>query len=268
MNKHILSVQNPQIKQLIKLSNNARERKNTGQFVIEGFREISLAISGGYAVDTLFYCPEINTPKELITLENLLNTSVKKIEVTKHVYEKIAYRSSTEGLIALTKSKELNLKSLQLSSKNPLILIAEAPEKPGNLGALLRSADAANVDAFIIANPKTDIYNPNIIRSSVGCVFTVPVATGTATEVISFLKEQNIKLYSAILQDSIPYYACDFKEPTAIAVGTEATGLNPIWRAESTQNIHIPMQGVIDSMNVSVAAGILIFEAKRQRGFK
>ncbi|MDX1464009.1 MAG: TrmH family RNA methyltransferase, partial [Marinirhabdus sp.] len=153
-------------------------------------------------------------------------------------------------------------------TSTPLILIAEAPEKPGNIGALLRTADAANLDAVIIANPRTDLYNPNIIRSSVGCLFTNQIATGTTEEIITFLKAKEIKFYSATLQDSHAYHQCDFTSAAALVVGTEATGLSDAWRRESTKNINIPMQGEIDSMNVSVAAGILIFEAKRQRNFE
>ncbi len=168
--------------------------------------------------------------------------------------------------MAVAKTKSLLLSDLKLS-KNPLILVAEGLEKPGNLGALLRTADAANIDAVIIANPRTDIYNPNIVRSSVGCLFTRQIATGTTEEVVSFLKENNINFYSATLQNSNEYYKENYTTPTALVVGTEATGLTEIWRTESTQNIIIPMQGEIDSMNVSVAAAILLFEAKRQRGF-
>ena len=161
----------------------------------------------------------------------------------------------------------LELNELNIKSENPLILIAEAPEKPGNIGALLRTADAANVDAVIIANPKTDLYNPNIIRSSVGCVFTNQVATGSTEDIISFLKKNNINIYCAALQASENYHTKDYTKPTAIVVGTEATGLSNEWLKHSTQNIIIPMQGAIDSMNVSVAAAIVIFEAKRQRQF-
>ena len=168
--------------------------------------------------------------------------------------------------MAIAKSKSLQLSDLKLS-KNPLLLIAEAPEKPGNVGALLRTADAANIDAVIIANPKSDLYNPNIVRSSVGCLFTRQIATATSEEVIAFLKKNNIAIYSATLQDSTTYHSQDYTTPTALVVGTEATGLSQIWRTESSKNIIIPMQGEIDSMNVSVAAAILLFEAKRQRGF-
>jgi len=183
------------------------------------------------------------------------------------VYEKIAHRETTEGIIAVAKAKDLSLKNLGIQNKTPLILVAEAPEKPGNIGALLRTADAANVDAVIISNPLTDLYNPNIIRSSVGGVFTVPIATGSTEDVVQYLKTHNIAIYAAILQDSVAYDTMDFRKSSALVVGTESTGLSQQWRDASTANIRIPMEGKIDSMNVSVAAGILIFEAKRQRKF-
>ncbi|HSP13090.1 MAG TPA: TrmH family RNA methyltransferase, partial [Salegentibacter sp.] len=145
---------------------------------------------------------------------------------------------------------------------------AEAPEKPGNIGALLRTADAAGLDGVIIANPKTDLYNPNIIRSSVGCVFTTPIATGSTEEIIEFLKAKNIKIYAAALQASKEYTKVDYSAASAIVVGTEATGLEDSWLENSEENIIIQMGGEIDSMNVSVAAGILIFEAKRQRSLQ
>jgi TrmH family RNA methyltransferase len=180
------------------------------------------------------------------------------------VYHKLAYRESTEGIIAVAKSKSLALKDIKLP-ENPLIIVLEAIEKPGNVGAILRTADAANVDAVLIANPKSDLYNPNTVRSSVGCLFTNQIAAGSSEEIIVFLKEKNISIYSATLQNSTVYYTKDFSQPTALVVGTEATGLSQIWRTEATQNIIIPMEGKIDSMNVSVAAAILLFEAKRQR---
>ena len=280
MHKQISSLQNSLIKQVLLLQEKSRERKKTGLFVIEGQREIELAIKGGYTIKTLLFCPEITSEE---SIKELTSSSSEIIEISLEIYKKIAYRTSTEGIIAISESKELHVVNLKPESllpnysgrsvipdlnKNLLILVAEAPEKPGNIGAILRTADAANVDAVIIANPKTDVYNPNIIRSSVGCVFTNTIATGTTSEIITFLKENNIDLYSAILQESVPYYTCDYTKSTAIVVGTEATGLTQEWRDESKENIHIPMQGEIDSMNVSVAAGILIFEAKRQRNFK
>jgi TrmH family RNA methyltransferase len=261
--KLITSAQNPYIKSLVLLQEKPKARKQTGTFLIEGKREISLAIKGGYKIDTLLFYPELITEKEINELVKLSNNV---IEINKDVFEKLAYRESTEGVIAVANSKSFDLSDLKLN-ENPLILIAEAPEKPGNIGALLRTADAANLDAVIIANPNGDLYNPNIIRSSVGCLFTNQIATGTTAEIITYLKERNISFYCATLQNSTSYHIQDYTTPTALVVGTEATGLSQEWRDEATQNIIIPMQGEIDSMNVSVAAAILIFEAKRQRGF-
>lgn len=261
--KKIESLQNPYIKSLIQLQEKSKIRKKTNTFLIEGIREIELALKAGYELETLLFCTDIFLEDNLSKYNNKANNY---IEISKEVYQKLAYRDTTEGIIAVAKSKSLQLNDLNLS-KNPLILVAEGIEKPGNLGALLRTADAANIDAVIVANPKTDLYNPNVIRSSVGCLFTRQIATAKSEEVIDFLIKENISFYSATLQDSNLYYKENFKEATALVVGTEATGLTEIWRSKSTKNIIIPMQGEIDSMNVSVAAAILLFEAKRQRGF-
>ena len=260
--KQISSVQNPFIKSLVLLQEKAKARKQTGTFLIEGQREISIAIKGGYEIETVLFLPEICSEKEA----QQLAPSAELIEINKEVFQKLAYRDTTEGILAVAKTKSTQLSDLKLS-KNPLILVAEAPEKPGNIGALLRTADAANLDAVIIANPKSDLYNPNIVRSSVGCLFTNQIATGSTAEIIAFLKEKNIHFYCATLQNSNGYHLENYTKPTALVVGTEATGLTQEWRDAATQNIIIPMHGEIDSMNVSVAAAILIFEAKRQRGF-
>jgi RNA methyltransferase, TrmH family len=260
--KQISSVQNPFIKSLVLLQEKAKARKQSGTFLMEGQREISIAIKGGYQIETVLFLPEICTEKEA----SQLAPTAELIEINKEVFQKLAYRDTTEGILAVAKTKSTLLSDLQLS-QNPLILVAEAPEKPGNIGALLRTADAANLDAVIIANPKSDLYNPNIVRSSVGCLFTNQIATGTTAEIIAFLKEKNIAIYCATLQNSNGYHLENYTTPTALVVGTEATGLTEEWRDAATQNIIIPMQGEIDSMNVSVAAAILIFEAKRQRGF-
>jgi len=264
MYKSITSVQNPLIKQFVLLQEKSRERKKSGLFIIEGQREIQLALRGGYVLKHLLFCSDIISEEEL----NAINSEIDTIEITREIYKKLAYRTTTEGVLAIANSKNLALSADTITTPNPLILIAEAPEKPGNIGAILRTADAAKVDAVIIANPKTDMYNPNSIRSSLGCLFTNNVATGSTTEIIEYLSSKNISIYCAALQASVPYNTCDFTKGTAIVVGTEATGLSQEWLKKSTQNIIIPMQGEIDSMNVSVAAGILIFEAKRQRNFK
>ena len=246
----------------MQLQEKAKARKQSGTFLMEGKREIAIAIKGGYEIETLLFYPEICSENDARQLSN----NAELVEINKEVYQKLAYRDTTEGILAVAKTKSMQLSDLKLSD-NPLILIAEAPEKPGNIGALLRTADAANLDAVIVANPKSDLYSPNIVRSSVGCLFTNQIATGTTTEIITFLKEKKINFYCAPLQNSTSYHTQDYTTPTALVVGTEATGLTNEWREAATQNIIIPMQGEIDSMNVSVAAAILIFEAKRQRGF-
>ena len=258
--KQITSVQNPFIKSLIQLQEKAKARKQSGSFLIEGMREIELAIKGNYEIETILFLPELVSNNQITKLTD------NPIEITKEVYQKLAYRDTTEGILAVAKTKSLQLADLKLS-ENPLILVMEAIEKPGNIGAVLRTCDAAKIDAVIIANPKTDLYNPNIVRSSVGCLFTNQIATGSTEEVIDYLIQKNINFYSATLQNSTSYHTQNYTLPTALVVGTEATGLSELWRKKANQNIIIPMQGEIDSMNVSVAAAILIFEAKRQRGF-
>ncbi|WP_284653609.1 TrmH family RNA methyltransferase [Flavobacterium terrisoli] len=259
--KQITSAQNPFIKSLVLLQEKAKARKQSGTFLIEGLREIELAIKGNYELETILFLPEL-----------ISETQIKKfkdsevIEISKEVYQKLAYRDTTEGILAVAKIKALALSDLKLP-KNPLIVVMEAIEKPGNIGAMLRTCDAAKVDAVIIANPKTDLYNPNIVRSSVGCLFTNQIASASTEEVITYLVKNNIHFYSATLQNSTAYHTQNYTLPTALVVGTEATGLSQLWRDKATQNIIIPMQGEIDSMNVSVATAILIFEAKRQRGF-
>jgi len=261
--KQITSIQNPFIKSLVLLQEKAKARKQSGTFLIEGKREIELAIKGNYAIETILFLPELISEDQIIKLSN---NQIDFIEINKEVYQKLAYRDTTEGILALAKTKSLSLSDLKLP-KNPLILVMESIEKPGNIGAMLRTCDAAKIDAVIIANPKTDLYNSNIVRSSVGCLFTNQIATGTTEDVISFLKEKNIEIFGATLQNSNCYHTQDYTFPSALIVGTEATGLSHAWRDEATKNIIIPMQGEIDSMNVSVAAAILLFEAKRQRGF-
>ncbi|WP_418654646.1 TrmH family RNA methyltransferase [Tenacibaculum soleae] len=262
--KQISSIQNPFIKDLLKLQDKSRERKKKGLFLVEGQREISLVIRGGYEIETILFVPTMLSNENI---DELLKHTKNCIEITKEIYQKIAYRDTTEGVIAVVKAKKFSLNTIQFNTTTPLVLVLEGIEKPGNIGAMLRTADAANVDAVFIANPKTDLFNPNIVRSSVGCLFTNQIGVGTSEEIIDFLQQKDINIYSATLQNSNEYHKNDYTKPTALVVGTEATGLTQIWRDKATQNINIPMQGQIDSMNVSVAAAILTFEAKRQRGF-
>lgn len=264
MLKEISSTQNHLVKRILALQEKAKRRHQEGVFVVEGQRELFLAKQNGFVIQILCFVPELFYETKALEYEN---KGTELIKISKTVYEKLAYRGSTEGVIAIVEIKSTFLKTLKIKSKNPLILVAESPEKPGNIGALLRTADAVKADAVLIADSKTDLTNPNVVRSSVGGLFTTPVALGSSKEIIEFLNQNHIAIYSAILQDSVRYDTIDFCKPTAIVVGTESTGLSEVWRTSSTKCIHIPMLGKLDSMNVSVASGILLFEAKRQRDF-
>ena len=252
----ITSIQNPKIKLLTALQQKSSERRKAGLFVVEGQQELQHCINAGYEIDTIFYCPELTSQGD--------RPSVRCFEVSREVYEKVAYRGTTEGVIAEVRTKSLQLEDLKLG-EHPLIVVLESVEKPGNLGAILRSADASGVDAVVVCDPLTDLYNPNLIRSSVGAAFTVPCVACSSEACIAFLKQRNIKILTAQLQDSHLYYDTDMTCGTAIVMGTEHDGLTDQWRQAADAHIRIPMLGQIDSLNVSVSAAILMFEAVRQR---
>lgn len=257
----ISSLQNTKVKQLVALQQKSSERRKQGVFVVEGIRELQHCLNAGYTINSIFFCPELT---DTGALSSLLSESIASYEVSPEVYEKIAYRGSTEGVIAIVQSKQLALKDLHLS-KQPLLIVLESVEKPGNLGAILRSADAAGADAVIICDPLTDLYNPNLIRSSIGAIFSVPCIACSSDDCINFLKQNNINILTAQLQDSKLYYDTDMTCGTAIIMGTESTGLTDVWRKAADAHIRIPMLGQLDSLNVSVSAAILLFEAVRQR---
>ncbi|MDP4207689.1 MAG: TrmH family RNA methyltransferase [Bacteroidota bacterium] len=260
----ITSLQNARVKNVVHLSK-ARERKDQNIFVAEGFREILKAVDAGFNVKELYFSKEVNLHPES---EKLFRKIPKALffEVTKAVFEKMAYRENSDGLIALIVPRYLKPTDLKLP-ENPLILVLESVEKPGNLGAILRTADAAALDAIIVCDPQTDIYNPNVIRSSLGCIFPQQVATCTTAEALSFLRDKGIKSFAAALTAQQFYHETDFTVPSAIVMGTEADGLTEAWLNGADMQVKIPMCGVADSLNVSTSAAILIFEAKRQRGF-
>ena len=261
MLEKITSLQNPKIKLLLQLQQKSSERRKAELFVVEGRRELMHCMEAGYEVDTVFWCPSVEVGTEPIPS---LPEGVRLFEVSKDIYERVAYRGSTEGIIAEVRPRQLSLADLQLGA-SPLVVVVERVEKPGNLGAILRSADAAGVDAVIVCDPLTDLYNPNLIRSSIGGIFSVPCVACTSEECIAFLKQRGIQILTAQLQDSHLYYDTDMRRPTAIVMGTEATGLTDQWREAADAHIRIPMLGRIDSLNVSVSAAILMFEAVRQR---
>ena len=258
----ITSTQNPKIKNLLALEK-PRERRMQGLFVIEGRKEIGLALEAGYKIGNLFFCEELISKSEL---EDFHPSDKLLVPISKDVFDKIAVRENSGGLLAVAEQKTHRLDSIR-PGKNPLVLVLESVEKPGNLGAVLRTADAAGVDAVIICDPRTDFYNPNVIRSSIGCIFTNQVAAATSEEALAWLNENRIVCYSTYLKASTPYHQVDYTKPCAIVMGTEATGLSETWIGKDQNPIIIPMNGRIDSMNVSTAAAVIIFEARRQRGF-
>ena len=279
----ITSAQNPKIKNLLLLQEKSKARREQGLFVVEGRRELEHCLEAGFQVRTLFICPDLAGDEALSgafarigsrsdaeerasfpaqplspAMEPLI------IEIPESLYRKVAYRESTEGIIAEVECKERRLEDLELSER-PLVMVLESVEKPGNLGAVLRSADAARADAVIVCDPLTDLYNPNLIRASLGGIFTVPTVAASSEEAIAWLKARGIRILTAQLQDSSWYYDIDMTVGTALVMGTESTGLTDIWRRAADAHIRIPMLGRLDSLNVSVSAAILLFEAVRQR---
>ena len=254
----ITSAQNNHLKRLKALQVKAKKRRLENAFVIEGKKEIEHAIEGNYVLETLFF-------KEGEEDKDLKAGDADLITVSSALFEQCCYRK-TSKTIAIAQGKKHDFDTLPTNIENPFILVAEAPEKPGNIGALLRTADAMGVDYFILVNAKTDLYNPNVIRSSVGCLFSVPIVSTTIEKAFDFFDKNNINVYSAALKkDTRVYTQCDFTQATAIAVGTESEGLTAEWLAQKSNPIIIPMLGKNDSLNVSVAAGIILAEVQRQR---
>lgn len=236
-------------------------RRQEGLFVVEGRRELLHCINAGYDVKVIFV-----DSRKTDALQGVIYNDAEILEVSQKVYEKIAYRESTEGVVAVVKARKSTLQDLSKEKgENPLYVVIESVEKPGNLGAILRSADAAGVDGVIVCDPLTDLYNPNLIRASIGAIFTVPAVACTSEECIVWLKENKVQILTAQLQDSCLYYDIDMKKATAIVMGTEATGLTQQWRDAADKHIRIPMCGKLDSLNVSVSSAILMYEAVRQR---
>lgn len=254
----VSSLQNPMVKRVCALQQKASERKREKVFVVEGRREVGQCVAAGFEIETLFLCP----PLAHAAPEGLSPHAC--IEVAPAVYAKMAYRGSTEGVLAVVREKTLVPDDLP-HTEAPLYIVLESVEKPGNLGAVLRSADAAGADAVFVCDPLCDLGNPNLIRSSIGARFTVPLVSCTSAECIAFLKGRGVSILTAQLQDSKLYYSTDMLGPTAIVMGTESVGLTQQWREAADAHIRIPMLGRLDSLNVSVSAAVLLFEAVRQR---
>lgn len=259
----ISSIQNPKIKEIVKLRQR-KERDSQKLFIIEGYREVSLAIKSSFEIKEVFYCEELLENKESQIVGEISKKGARVFQVNKKVFAKISYGERLEGILALAKEERLKLNDLKLS-KDSLIVAVESIEKPGNLGAILRTCDAAGVQAVVVCEGKTDIYNPNCIRSSLGAFFSLPVVEETSSNTIFWLKKNNFKIFLAMPDADMEYTKADFLGKSAIVLGSEDEGLSREWAKESNLKIKIPMKGRVDSLNVSAAASILIFEAKRQR---
>ncbi len=258
----ITSTKNNKIKDLLNLTK-LKERNSRNLFLIEGLREISMALNAGYKMKEIYYCREVNLQPQA---HYLIESFELKTEVSKNVFEKLAYRENSDGLIALAEPVHISLDNIKLNT-NPLLLILESVEKPGNLGAILRTSDAAGIDALLICDEVTDIYNPNVIRSSLGCIFSCQVIVCNTDDAITFLNNRKIRSYAAALTATNYYHNADFTKPSAIVMGSEADGLSAKWLERADQQIKIPMYGKADSLNVSASAAVIVYEAKRQRGF-
>ncbi|HMP89590.1 MAG TPA: RNA methyltransferase [Kiritimatiellia bacterium] len=260
----ISSAQNPRIKEVVKLRKRGH-RDTHSRIIIEGYREVRRAVENKWPVSVLFYCREHFLGENEDELLAMCRTAdMELITCTPPVFEKIAYRDRPEGLLALGAPVAGTLADIHLPA-NPLVVIAEAIEKPGNLGSLLRSADAAGVHAVIVCDPRTDINNPNVVRSSVGTLFTLPVVQVDAAEALAWCRAKNLAVLAATPEGNLEYTDADMKQGVAIVVGTEKFGLSERWMNGADLRVRIPMLGKIDSLNVSCAATILLFEAVRQR---
>lgn len=267
MTLKISSSQNPQVKQTAKLRNR-RSRDLTGRFLIEGFRELSRAVKGNITFENLFFCPSLFLGEnEQFLIEEIRSLGANIIETTQPVFKKLSYRDRPDGLIATASMTNQSLHSLKIQKGNnsPLFIIAEAIEKPGNLGSIMRSADGVGVDGVIVCDRCTDITNPNVIRASVGTLFTQPVIEVETPPLLTWLKNHQIQIVSACPAAVIDYTEVDMRKPTAIVVGTEQIGLSEMWLKASDVQVSIPMHGVADSLNVATATTLLLYEAFRQR---
>jgi len=262
----IESFQNRRVKEAIALRK-SDERRKTGRIIIDGVREIERACEAGVVVEEVFYCPTVATEKAKQLVEMLAGRNITILETPKRVFEKVAYGEREEGVVAIARCPTFSLKDLTLKdgSEAPLVLVVEGIEKPGNLGAMIRTADGAGAAAVVAADLRCDVYNPAAIRASLGTIFCLPVVAASSNEVLEFLCQHGLKCVAARVDGAADYFQEDLTGPTAIILGSEAEGLGPVWRQDWVKSVRIPMLGRADSLNVSVAAAILLYEARRQR---
>ena len=254
----ITSLQNPRVKYVVKLRDDKRQRREDGLMLVEGYDEIQLALSAGHPPQTLFSAPELAS-------RQIQSGSTEHITVNRAVFEKMSYRENPDGWLGVFPIPFVSLDDLKLS-ESPLVIVAEAIEKPGNLGAILRTADAARVDAVLVCDPRVDVWNPNVVRASRGTVFSVSTIECDNASALEWLKSQKIRVLAATPSAEVVYSDVNLREPTAIAVGTEDEGLTTFWMSNADVRVRIPMMGKVNSLNVSVSTALIVYEAVRQRG--
>jgi len=254
---NITSLQNPRVKHLVKLRENKKQRQDDNLMLVEGYDEIEFALSAGHEPQTLLTAPELASRQLEIPYAETLT-------VSRAVFEKISYRDNPDGWLAVFPIPDTSLDDLKISD-TPLIIVAESVEKPGNLGAILRTADAAGVDALLICDPRVDVWNPNVVRASRGAVFGVPVAECDNASALEWLKMRKMRILAATPSADVTYSDVDMKQPVAIAVGTEDKGLTDFWMSNADLKVKIPMMGHVNSLNVSVSTALIVYEALRQR---
>jgi TrmH family RNA methyltransferase len=253
----ITSLQNPRIKHIVRLRDEKRQRRADGLMLVEGYDEIQLALAAGHRPRTLFSAPELAS-------REIDGVSAEHVTVNRAVFEKISYRENPDGWLAVFPIPQVSLTDLQLSN-SPLVIVAEAVEKPGNLGAILRTADAAHVDALLVCDPRVDLWNPNVVRASRGAVFSVPTVECDNASALEWLKEREIRILAATPSANKIYSDIDLRQPVAVAVGTEDAGLTDFWMSKAAMKVKIPMMGKVNSLNVSVSTALIVYEAVRQR---
>ena len=260
----ITSAQNPRVKNAVRLRD-GRQRRLQGRILIDGLREIGRALTAGVAIREVFFCPTLLTNEVGTALiARLREAGAELLEVTENVFTKLAFGQRTDGVLAVAEPPAAEPASLLLPD-NPLVAVLEGIEKPGNVGAVVRSADGAGLDAVVVADPRTDLFNPNAIRASLGTIFAMPVCEATSPKTLAWLRERRFNIVAARVDGSVPYTEIDFRQPTALVLGSEANGLSSLWHEEAITAVHLPMLGLADSLNISVAAAVLFYEARRQR---
>ena len=253
----ITSLQNPRVKQIVKLRDDKKQRQSEGLMLVEGYDEIALALEAGHQPRTLLTAPEL-------VRREMKSIAAETFTVSPAVFEKMSYRENPDGWLALFPIPSLSLDDLKLRD-SPLIVVAESVEKPGNLGAILRTADAAHVDALLVCDPRVDAFSPNVVRASRGAIFTVPVVEIQNAMALTWLRDRGIRVLAATPSAEAEYTRQDLRVPLAVAVGTEDEGLSDFWMSQADLKVKIPMMGKVNSLNVSIATALIVYEAVRQR---